>query len=145
MHPGTILALTLALASSSATAAMFKWTDADGNIQYGQYPPAGVDARRIEQRSAPPAAAAQTLTPQERLKQLEERQAREAEAQSRREAAQRQAEQKAENCRIARQNLRTLETGGRSRMQLPDGTVLSGEQKQAYIDKTREQIKEFCD
>ena len=43
----TLLALGLTLAATAAQAAMYKWTDASGNVQYGQFPPAGVQAERI--------------------------------------------------------------------------------------------------
>ena len=40
MRLATIVSIILTLISTTAGAAMYKWIDADGSTQYGQYPPA---------------------------------------------------------------------------------------------------------
>ena len=79
MRLATIVSIIMTLSSTTAGAAMYKWIDADGSTQYGQYPPAGVQAERIHV-SPPPASQPQAVpSPQQRLKELEKQQQKQAE------------------------------------------------------------------
>lgn len=142
----TLLPLILALVITPAGAAMFKWKDEHGNTQYGQYPPAGVQAERITPQSHKPSQPADTSSPQQRLKELEQQQ--QEKAQSTSDAAKEaQREQLIkENCENARKNLAILQEGGHHRVRLPDGTItyLTDEQKQQRIEEAEKQIAEYC-
>ena len=70
MRRSTLVALALALATASANAAMYKWTDQNGNVQYGQFPPTGVAAERISASGTThKVEAPDGKSPQQRLQQ----------------------------------------------------------------------------
>ncbi|MFQ5645012.1 MAG: DUF4124 domain-containing protein [Thiogranum sp.] len=138
-----ILMTTLAL---PAGATMFKWTDANGKTQYGQFPPAGVEATRIKSAPDPKSAPARKPLDQQMKEldqQLEARETAEAEA-----AAKKQnAEIRKQNCANARKNITQLGYGGNRLAQMPDGSYkrLDEAEKQKMIKKNEDAIKEFCD
>jgi hypothetical protein len=147
MRPANIFPLLLlVLAAGTAHADMFKWTDADGNTQYGQHPPAGVQAERLKSAPAPKTAPASKSLQQrveEMNKRTEESNRRKAEAgQQKQQAANRKI-----NCENARQNIEKLNYGGNRLMKMPDGSYqrLDEKTKQAQLEKNRKAIKEFCD
>jgi len=49
-HTGAVTAIALAmlLATTAGFADIYRWVDEDGVTQYGDYPPAGVEAKRID-------------------------------------------------------------------------------------------------
>ncbi len=148
MRSGTLLALVLALTATAAQAAMYKWTDAQGNTQYGQFPPAGVEAERISAAGTTHKVQPQdTRSPQQRAQELEEQRKKQHEQATEAAAAQEQAELRQQACAIARKNLAVLQEGGHHRVRLPDGTVtyLSDEQKKERIAKANQQVKNNCD
>lgn len=141
-----VFPLLLLLAATPAGAAMFKWTDASGNVQYGQFPPAGSNAERLKGAPAPASAPAGKSL-QQRVEEMEKRQ--DSEKQSKAEAAQKQQEaaNRKTNCENARQNIERLNYGGNRLVHMPDGSYqrLDEKQKQAQLEKNREAVKEFCD
>jgi len=141
-----VFPLLLLLAATPAGAAMFKWTDANGNVQYGQFPPAGSNAERLKGAPAPASAPAGKSL-QQRVEEMEKRQ--DSEKQSKAEAAQKQQEaaNRKTNCENARQNIERLNYGGNRLVHMPDGSYqrLDEKQKQAQLEKNREAVKEFCD
>jgi hypothetical protein len=148
MRSGTLIALALTLATTSANAAMYKWTDQNGNVQYGQFPPTGVETKRISASGTthevkPP----DSKSPQQRLQELEEQKKQQGEQEAEAAATQQLAAQRRNNCELARKNLAVLQEDGHHRVRLPDGTVtyLTGEQKQQRIDQANRQVKENCD
>jgi len=147
MRLGTFIPLILALATAPAGAVMFKWIDANGNTQYGQYPPAGVQAERIKTAPKPASAPSAQKSPQQQLKELEEQNKKAGEKAAEAEAGKQHAEMKKKNCEIARQNLEQLNLGGHRLTRMPDGSYqrFTEEEKQAMIQKNKEAVKEFCD
>lgn len=142
-----VLALTMGMSLAHVTAeeVMFRWTDANGIVHYGQVPPSGVDAERIT-RSSPRVDRA----PQERLERaLSERDQRQQQARSEQNEQERQAASeriRRENCERARNNLETLTSrGGRVTIRENDQyRVMDEDERQAMIEETRGQIREFC-
>ena len=147
MRPSTVVALALTLAAASAHAAMYKWTDQNGTVQYGQFPPTGVQAERISASGTThKVEAPDGKSPQQRLQELEQQQKQqEGEAAEARGAQQRQ-DLREQNCKIAQKNLAVLQEDGHHRVRLPDGTVtyLTDEQKQQRIDQANQQVKDNC-
>jgi hypothetical protein len=140
------LALTLTVAPTLAQDGMYRWVDEQGRVHYGQVPPSGVPAEKMR-RAAPPADRAAS----ERLeRELEARAEREQQARSEEVArAQQEADRRMrqENCERARSNLETLTSRG-SRVTLREGDqyrMLDEEERQSMIERTRNQIREFCD
>lgn len=140
------LSLTLTVAPTLAQDGMYRWVDEQGRVHYGQVPPSGVQAERMR-RAAPPADQAA----QERLeRELEARAEREQQSRTEEETrAQQEADRRMrqENCERARSNLETLTSRG-SRVTLREGDqyrMLDEEERQSMIERTRNQIREFCD
>lgn len=147
MRALTVFSLALLALSTSAGAAMFKWKDADGNVQYGQYPPAGSNAEPVKVKPAPRSApATPATTPQERLEALEKnkQEARDKQAEAEREKT--NTEIRKRNCENARRNLATLERGGNRRTLMPDGSYgrLDDAARQARLEENRKAAEEFC-
>jgi len=107
-----ILAPVLALAVTSAVAApeIYKWVDADGNVHYGDRPPAtGVDSRTL---SLPPAPAREPDQARRDLKQRRLLDAFEAERNQRDQAKAEAAaarRERARDCENARRELARFE------------------------------------
>ena len=104
------LALALALASAVATGEVYKWVDADGNVHYGDRPPATeVDARSL---SLPPAPAEEPDQARRSLKQRRLLEAFEAER-NQRDQAEAEAlaarRERARDCKNARRELARFE------------------------------------
>ena len=102
--------LALALASAFASAEVFKWVDANGDVHYGDRPPAaGVDSRSMP---PPPAPAEDADHEQRSLKQRRLLEAFEAER-AERDRAETQAAaaraERAQKCERARRQLAGLE------------------------------------
>ncbi len=147
MRSGTLVALALTLATASANAAMYKWTDQNGNVQYGQFPPTGMAAERISASGTThKVEPADTKSPQQRLQELEQQRKEQSEQAAEAGVARQREDQRQQNCEIAQKNLAVLKEGGHHRVRLPDGTVtyLSDEQKQQRIDQANQQIKDNC-
>jgi hypothetical protein len=148
MRPGILVALALTLATTTAGAAMYKWTDQNGRVQYGQFPPTGVESERISSAGTTHKVDPQdSKSPQQRLQELEARQKQQGEQDAEAAAKQQLAAQRQSNCDIARKNLAVLQEDGHHRVRLPDGTVtyLSDEQKHERIENANRQIKDNCD
>ncbi len=101
-----VLTLVLVLASTVATAEVYRWIDAHGNVHYGDRPPAtGVDAHSVPLRPAP---AKEPDQAQRRLKQRRLLEAFEAERAERNQAAAAAEAARREHdrtCEIARRDL----------------------------------------
>jgi len=142
-----MLVLGLTVMASPASAVMYKWTDQDGTVQYGQFPPQGVEAEEITPGRPPRSQSAPEPSPQERLQELEKAQEKQGEQAAEQAALQHQAEQRKKDCEISRDNLKSLTTGGRHRVRMPDGTVtyLSEEDRQQRIIEAKKRIIKHCD
>ena len=119
--------------AASANAAMYKWTDQNGNVQYGQFPPTGVAAERISASGTThKVEAPDGKSPQQRLQALEQQQQQQEEEETEARVTQERKDLRQQNCKIAHKNLAVLKEDGHHRVRLPDGTVtyLNDEQKQ---------------
>jgi len=147
MRTAVTITLTIALFTGPASAAMFKWKDADGKIQYGQHPPAGVEAARIRADSSPKHAPATRKPLQDQLKELEERQQQQQAAEAEAELEKKNAGIRKQNCANARANITRLGYGGNRLAAMPDGSYkrLTEAEKQQQLKKNQEAVKEFCD
>jgi hypothetical protein len=146
MRPDKIFFLILLLAAGPVGAEIFRWTDADGNVQYGQHPPAGADATHIRAKPAPKSAPAAKPLQQ----QMDELDARlEAKRQHEAEAASKQQddERRQLNCSNARNNVEQLSYGGNRMVRMPDGSHarLDEPRRLAELEKYRKAVEEYCD
>lgn len=147
MRTLVVFLLLLLLASAPAGAAIYKWTDANGNVEYGQSPPPGAKAELIHGAPAPKSAPGEVKSPQQRLKELEDKQAADKKSQAESDKKQQEAAQRKRNCENARKNIERLNNMSNRRVLMPDGTYqrLDDKQKQQMMDTNRQAIKDFCD
>lgn len=131
------------LLAHSASAAVYKWTDAQGRVHYSAHPPADRPAATVNVRSTPAsngeeaAASDAAATPATKTaNNADEDKAR----QERREALRK-------NCEIARQNLAVLQDLTHRRIRLEEGKdaiYLTDEQREEQISKAKAHVQEFC-
>ncbi len=101
------------LVFAGSAAAQYRWVDKDGRVQYGDTPPTGASASAVRPL---PAGAASDKAPLSHAEKEAEFRKRRLEAEKDREKqtqAESEARDKAENCARAKENVRTLEAGGR--------------------------------
>lgn len=141
------LLLPLLLAATSASAAMYKWTDENGQTQYGEHPPAGGNAEKMAPAPPPADPGAKRESLEKQLEDMEasseNRDERNAEYARKEEIA----KIRAENCKVARNNLVVLNQGGHRLTRMPDGSYkrLEPQEKEAMIAETKKQIETNCD
>lgn len=144
------LALLLLLASASAGAEIYKWTDENGRVHFGDGAAgAGKPAETVTPRpgkGATPAPAIGDEAAQERQRRLLDTFRREA---AEREAAARRAEddnaRQAEECQRLRNTLAGME--GRAvytRDENGEPRYLDDQQRQAYVDKANDYLRDNC-
>jgi hypothetical protein len=166
-HPRHLLvALLLAVTSASVSAATYRWTDADGNVQYGNPPPPGIEAELIGAPPPPPTlpevsgdaaatpgeAGAQPNQPAEDGQAAGEaatepsEAAKQVDAQRREREARQMAETKRRNCQAARSNLERLENPRQLRLKQADGSTrrIDNAERQKMVREARKVIRQNC-
>ena len=121
----------LAFAALPATAALYKWIDENGRVVYGDTPPAGVKAERVN-AAVPPADPNAVREMAAKDAQINKRQQARADDEVKAEKAQADAKAKLERCAQIRGNIQTLrsdaavfrfnEKGEKVYMEAPDRT-----------------------
>jgi len=137
--------LLLLLFAGSASAAMYKWVDEDGNTHYTQSPPPGdIQAETI---GPPPEvdtkqAVKQLQEQEKKLEEFEKQRQETAEEQRKKEE---EIARKKANCELGRKRLASY-TEPRVKFVQPDGTRVRAteEERQEQIKKSQEMIDEFC-
>lgn len=137
------VALSLLLGLGLAQAGdIYRWTDADGRVHYGDRPPPQ-GAQKID---APPPAPLSPGQAEQRLEEIRARNAASAEAraQAREERAQAEAqrEQRAAECAAARRQRDAMVAAQRIRG--PDGQWYTGEQRLEKLRELERAIAEHC-
>lgn len=133
------LLTALLLLAVPVQAAMYKWTDADGNIHYTQSPPpAGVESKTMK---APPPAP--TPAPSQKADKGEQGKG-EAKDEADKPVETPRDEQIKRNCEAARRNLSIYTNNRRVMNEKGEIEVMDEKVRQAKIKQTEEQIKEYC-
>lgn len=144
--PFVFASLLLAIGVSPALAGMYKWVDEQGITHYSQTPPPSGNAQQIK----PPPTPADSEAAVKRLEaQRQEAQKRHEAGQQDARESQKSAESQAireESCRLARQNLNTLEAHSRVAVRDADGNMkrLSEEERQTQLSEAKKQVDEYC-
>lgn len=135
-----LLVATITGFAASATAAMYKWTDKQGNVQYTETPPPEGDAKEI---APPPRVAAPAANKVTGKNGADEDDGNKGAGD---EAPLTPAEQEIyqRNCEAARGNLEMYKSA--RRVQQADGeiVVMDDEIRQKKMQQAEEQIKKFC-
>ena len=136
-----LLQLLLAAAATgfaaSATAAMYKWTDKDGNVQYTETPPPEGNSTEI---APPPRVAAPATNGAANKDEAQKDKNATAEPPLTPE----QLEIYQRNCEAARGNLETYKTARRVQQSDGEVVVMDDEKRQQKTQQAEEQIKKFC-
>jgi hypothetical protein len=149
--------ITLAV-SAAAMAQPYKWVDQNGRVQYGDAPPAGVNATPLRSvpgpanQPAPQATEAKTeakkgpLTPAEQEAEYRKRQLEAQKEQEKQAQATQQAAAKKENCARAQDSLRTFESGQRIVRTDAKGErhYLDDAQIAQETSKARQSVQQWC-
>ena len=146
--PACLIALCTLIAPSPAMADIYKWTGADGKINYTQMPPpAGIPSEQIKQAYTQPATPPATPNPAvEQQKRVEqEKQVDDADA-AMAELEKENAEIRRLNCDAASRNLAALENESQRNFINEKGEYLrpTDEQRKKLIEDTRQQVEKYC-
>nr|WP_295769600.1 DUF4124 domain-containing protein [Rhodoferax sp.] len=170
MKPSGFLLILLCLALP-AQAQLYKWVDANGKVQYSDKPPpAGAKAGSVQNRtssvsgtsdnaasgvkaaakgdakSAGAEKSSKPLTAAEQEQAFRKRKLDETESQKKAQDKQDQEAQKQENCTTVKNQVTTLEAGGRQQRLDSKGEryFLDEQQINAELAKARQQVNTFC-
>lgn len=134
-----VMAACLAHAPRSEASDVYKWTDAKGVVHYADAPPEGQKYERVKVSSgATTTTAAEEEAPAE---------AAPAKQETQEEAMARYAAARAQNCKIARDNLAAFDQFGNVQKDVDgDGTpeVLTPEQRESEIARNRDLVARSC-
>lgn len=147
-HRLRLAALIPVLLPAAVAADVYRWVDENGVTVYSQWPAPSAESVRVETPAGPSEAAqaaAEARFQQQREQLQDAAEARSAAAEERAQAAA-LAQQRAENCAKARQNLETLQNLGPRMVRKPNGSYLRMTQDEvaAEMRTAREQIDEYC-
>ncbi len=147
-HPASLITFVLiALLPASGLAQVYSWKDASGKVHYGDRPPAErqADSRKL---AAPPTVDVEAIKSANAQKQLDEREKQQKAKESATKAQEEQAanQQREENCRQARSNLASLESGQiRFTIDAKGERVnLDGAVREAELGKARKSVESWC-
>ena len=133
--------LAIAFSGGSAWAAMYKWVDDQGNVQYTQTPPPSGKAEVIK---PPPPAPVSAKQAQKQLDQSREAMTPVPPPSADIEADKQRAETYRFNCEAAKKNLDIYRRHRRMLNDKNEVVVLTDEQRAAKIKEAQEGIKKYC-
>ena len=148
--------LAMLLAASSASAQMYKWTDKDGKVRYGDAPPPGAKTSSVKAPAsgaapAPASAAGDAkkkgpLTAAEQEQEFRKRRQEGDKAGKKIEQEQQAKSAKSENCMRTKEHLATLKSGQRlARIDASGERYFMDENQVAQeVAKTEQTIKQVC-
>lgn len=147
-----IIILLLSVATAGTAGGVYKWTDAQGNVHYGERPPPGIEAKSLKVDKAPlssdeAAVELEKLGIKAGIGPTDEQQQGQATEAVGVQPTAEQTEAIQRNCEIARQNVATLERYRRVMTQDGSGAAvrLDENERAARMEKARKQVEEFCD
>lgn len=153
--------LALLFVLGTANAQLYRWVDKDGKVRYGDTPPAGAKTSTVKPPPAPPEAADRDAKEGNGRKDAKKKEPltaaeKEQDYRKRREEAQKAAEQeeeesrakaaRADNCNRAKEQLITLQSGGRIVRTSSNGELLFLNEAQVAQEVARaEQLaRQYC-
>ncbi len=140
-----LFAVLLFLITPTLTAEVYKWTDAEGNVHYGQSRPSGTDAEALDIKG-PGMSAEQRELELDKLKLKAGLGSQNENTEPRQAAAQMPKAVRDENCRIARQNVASLVQKRRIVRTDDAGNLvrLDDAERAARLQDAADQVEEFC-
>ncbi|MEE4245088.1 MAG: DUF4124 domain-containing protein [Kangiellaceae bacterium] len=130
---------TLSAYAASAESYLYKWRDAEGNIKYGDRPPKGFKYERIKVRNSQTGKSSAPIT-----QKLGEKEQDNSDITKQMNRANEQMKQ---GCKIAKANLKTLNTASRIKKTEADGgsRLMTPEEIEAKKAEMRQKIKDLCE
>lgn len=134
------------IATTQAQQFIYKWTDAEGKLQYSELPPPSGVAYETVRKPAGPSSGVVPTQP-DPAKEQEKQAQEEAKKKEQAEAAQKQVDdQRSKNCEIANKNLKALQ--GDSQVIKTDDkgnkVVLDPQQREAELQRAKKDQDYFC-
>ncbi len=143
----TVLVLLFAAAAQAASASVYKWVDANGEVHYGEKPPAAVgSSKQIALDKAPPPDP----YAQERSEHLKSSMESAKEAREKRKEEQAKAKAEAalakQNCATAKSRVHGYTSGGRLYRMDEHGErrYLSDDQRASELKQAQAEVKKWC-
>ena len=140
-----VIALLWIGVAAPAQGEVYRWKDAEGNVHFGDRPPAGSAPEALDLRAPPeaPSPTADRLERQQRYLDVTDQERRREAAE--RERAAREQERREHNCRAARTRLERARNASVLYDDTPQGrVVLDDAQRGAYTDSLREAVARWC-
>lgn len=144
-----MILIIMAFAWTAASAEVYTWRDASGNIHYSDTPPPGVDAKKIRQGMQPgttPSAGTPVRSTAEQDLEFRKRQAEAEKARAKADQEKNESEEGKRNCEDARKQLNALESGQRmSRInEAGESIPLDDDMRAQETEKARKAVKSWC-
>jgi len=144
-----VITLSLVCITGGALAGkIYKWTDSEGNVHYGERPPSS-QAREVEIRKAPPSsrgAAPAGNSLQETNKLLETMRKEREEKAAKKAAAEKERKRREANCSRAKRRLAGYQIGGRIYEVDEQGerSYLSDREIQKRLQAAQKEVDKWC-
>lgn len=149
---GLVLALALASAGGALASEIYKWTDAEGNVHYGDRPAEDVVAERVEIRSRPTDRARVAAAAEARREARERRlgdgdSGQQASDTASPEELRQVAEERRQKCDMYKERLQNFVQSRRLYRQDENGerVYLNEQETQAARDNVQSKVEEYCD
>lgn len=144
---GAVAWTLLALTATAASAALYKWTDANGRVVYSDQPPSGNVKYEVIGGAAPPANpnAVRDMAAQDA--EFRKRQADKAEEAAKSEKARAEAARRTELCTQARARVRLLQDESQPLVQLNEKgerVPMTAEDRRRGIEDQQRVLRESC-
>lgn len=139
--------LSVFLTTSLQASQVYKWVDENGVTHYGERAPAGKAFSTVKTYGEVPGAEAASQRLQQQRTDTMDAENKHTDTAAQKKIAEEQARIRAENCKGARNNLKTLQENARVRILGDDGEFryLSEEERQQEIASAKETIAQDCD
>jgi len=138
-------ALLWAGLAAPAQGEVYRWEDAEGNVHFGDRPPAGASREALDLRApaSDSSATAERLERQQRYLEVTDQERRQEVAE--RERAARQQARRQGNCRQARARLERARSAAFLYRDTPEGrVVLDDRQRAAHTAGLRQAVAQWC-
>jgi hypothetical protein len=147
--------MVLLLLSQAVHSEVYKWTDENGKVHFGDRPPVEQETEQVAVPTGATSAGGEEASAvenntnrQETTQRLLDQYA--AERDEKRKAAHKKKEEKAQqkaNCAVAKDNLRNFQEHGRIYKLLPNGEryYYSAAEREQALARARAEVKRWCD
>jgi len=139
----------IALMSSACFAGIYKWTDAEGKVHYGQHRPRDTSSETLDVQQHAPQDTSSYKRPGQKddnAKTAEADKAKKTDEPEEAKETKAEKKQRLADCKKLRDNLITMESSGRVRSKDKDGNTkyLSQAEKEQRMTTSRKKLSKHC-